>query len=282
MPRESLVGMPIPLLGRLRHESILYSPPEYNSSTGYAGIGLTGSTSNALGAWTAGFTTTADTQCLLISVYGMFVSATDTRGLVDIGTGASGSETTIISSLPAGFSHTTQALGFFYMIPVSIPSGTTVSARLRSFVASDSATVQIAALTDGSFNYRRSLATTVDTIGANTANSRGTNMPTSDTYVELTAATTQPYRMLAMLPCGGTGTAYASATVTYTLATGPSGSEVVQGTRSITSNSTEYIYASNTPFDYGLFYGPFPQGTRIACKQSTGATYRDVIVIGIP
>jgi hypothetical protein len=290
MPRESAVEVPAPLLGRLRDEPMLFSALEYGDSFSGSGgniypgfASINGSTSNVAGSWIELISTSVETHCLMLSIYGMAVSATDTRGLVDVATGASGAETVIVSSLPAGFSSTIQAQGFFYMIPVYIPSGTRISVRLRSFIASDLVTVQIATLVDGSFGYRRNLATSVDTYGAVTASSRGTNMPTSDTYVEITSATTRPYRMLAMLPCGGTGTAYAAASnVTYTLATGPSGSEVVQGTRSVSTTSAEILHYRNAPFDYGLFYGPFPQGIRIACKQSTGVNYRDVIVLGIP
>jgi hypothetical protein len=288
MPRESAVEVPAPLLGRLRDEPMLFSAPEYGLSTTlgtgniYSGQLVAGSTSNVAGSWTELISSSVETHCLMFSIYGMTVTGTDTRGLVDVGTGASGAETVIISSLPAGFSSTVQAQGFFYMIPVYVPAGTRISVRLRSFIANDVANVQIATLVDGSFGYRRYFATSVDTYGAVTASSRGTNMPTSDTYVEITSATTRPYRMLAMLPCGGTGTAYAGNNVTYTLATGPSGSEVVQGTRIVQTTTAELMYHYYAPFDYGLFYGPFPQGTRIACKQSSGVTYRDVIVLGIP
>ena len=69
MPRESAVALPVPMLGRLRDESIFFGFPEFGSSNGWAGTNVTGSTSLALGAWTQIIASAVESEVLLISIY---------------------------------------------------------------------------------------------------------------------------------------------------------------------------------------------------------------------
>lgn len=266
-------------------DPVLAFPELFETSGGSHQV--TGSaTPHALGAWTELIaSTSADATWALVTIAGLSGSGTDTRALVNIGVGAGGAEQIVIDSLNAG--STGGSVSVAVAIPVAIPAGSRVAAQMRSLIASDIAVVSVGLLADDTPS-----PSSVDTIGADTANSRGTNMPTSDTYVQLIAATTQDYQALVLTAAGG-GASMALEESLYTLAIGPGGSETPVTTLPVASSSQEYIVgggATLTGFGTGVTVGAFggiyiadiPAGTRIACKQSVGRTYRDAIVFGIP
>lgn len=281
MMRRATAGLAAPLLERLYLESPYMGIVKFVSSTT---VTVTASsTSHAVGSWTSVTTPTVDVTMLHINAYGMSISATDTRGLFDIGIGTTGNQVAIVSNLPCGGSNTDSGFGIVYQLPIFIPANTQIWIRLRALISSDSCFFRCGVFTDSEPGTRRFLPTYLDTYGATTASSRGTNLPTSNTYVEITPSTTQPYRALIIVPCAGVGTVYTTETSVYTLGIGASGSEVTVGTTNVQTVSTEIIQCLDVQSgDRGIFYGEYPQGTRIACKQSIGASYRDVVVIGVP
>lgn len=269
-----VVGVPVALIQRkIKGPGFAFAPipTEFSSA-----VTLTGNaTPHAVGSWTEVIAATVeDVSWLMVCVSGMSTATADTRGLIDVAYGAAASEVAKIVSIPAGFTTTTPTV---FPIPIWVPKGTRVSARLRSLITVDTAIIRIAPMREPRAGFKA--ATYVDTIGADTANSKGTNLPTSDTYVQLTAATTAPYRALILAPCGGSGATYASESSLYTLAVGPSGAEVAIGTAMATTTSSEIMYIEGS---VPICAGHFPIGTRIAVKQSVGRTYRDAIVFGIP
>jgi hypothetical protein len=229
------------------------------------------------GAWTEVFaSTSADASLVFVSISNS-VSTTARQSLFDIGIGAAGSEQTIVANAMAGATNNNGVGGvrsdFIYLI--NIPAGSRVAFRMQSVVAGATATFYTTLLNN---NFKSPSA--LVTFGANTATSRGTNMPTDDTYVELVASTTEEFQGLVGVPLIATNNTSTENT-TMTVAVGPAGSEVELGTFSVRSVNTEaggYEWRQ-TPF---VYYGRIPAGSRIAAKQNIGRTWRDIIVHGIP
>jgi hypothetical protein len=242
-------------------------------------------TPHTVGAWQEVIaSSSAQANLMVVAISGMSVTSTDTRGLVDIGFGAAAAEQAVVSSLPAGFSHAISASGgslgsgnpHLIWLPVNVPKGTRISARLQALITVDTAVVTVSLF---SAAYGRSPAK-LDTLGATTASSEGTSLGTS--YTEITAATAQPYQALILLPCGGTATVYGNQTVTYTLGVGAAAAEVDLATTKISTDTAERIITYCAIPMPTIVAGHFPKGIRVAAKQSLSGSYRGAIVLGVP
>lgn len=226
---------------------------------------------NTKGAWVEAIASTANATNLLTIYAATSASGTDTGCLLDVAIGPSGSEQIIVNNVAIGFSPGTN-----WSFPMSIPPGTRIALRLQHVTGSTNVAVRttLTLLGDGTTKA-------VDTYGATTATSRGTNLPTSNTYVQLTASTTQPYRAVVMVATGGGLAAFANENSTYTLGIGGAGSEVDLFSATVVSNSSEFVtYVAG--LSVPIYLGYIPDGSRLAVKQSVGRTYRDVILYGIP
>jgi hypothetical protein len=122
----------------------------------------------------------------------------------------------------------------------------------------------------------------VDTLGANTATSEGTNMSgASGTYVEIVASTTRAYRAVVLVP-NVSSNDILNLTVTYTVATGAAGSEADLGSRIFTYNNAEFV-VPNTSND-SLIPANIAAGTRLSVKHTIASNpdRYGVTLIGIP
>jgi hypothetical protein len=93
--------------------------------------------------------TAYDTFGIIIVISDTAVTSANTRTLVDIMTGAGGSEVTLIPNLLAsqiGASAAASAGSCAYFFPLYIPAGTRISARSQALAASDTAYVAITLL----------------------------------------------------------------------------------------------------------------------------------------
>jgi len=247
-------------------------------------------TAHTPGAWAELIASNAeDTDWLVVAIYNMRVSGTDTRGLVNIATGAGGSEAAIVSSLPAGYTSEVSDRPLLYVLPLRVAKGARVSAQLQALITVDACGVAAWTLTAPQPG-RRSPSSLV-AIGADTAASTSTVfMTSSDTYVEIEDATTQPFQGLIACPCGGalSGGWTSDATEVLTLAVGASGAEVAKAASApMTWGATELIvppvgYVNPPNGLCATYVGHVPAGTRIATKYTTGRAYKGVIVFGIP
>lgn len=183
--------------------TIAGGPGDTGSTPGSStGITLTANASNntkATSYTTLIATTTYASNWLLItcgraSAAGAF--------LIDIAIGASTSEQIIINNLfhqiPAA---TTQFIGRTYLFPLRIPAGVRISARCQC--STGSTTMDIAVQTISSPISAPPGMTLVETIGANTTDTSGTNLDcggtaNTDVIAQLIAATTQPYRWMCL------------------------------------------------------------------------------------
>ena len=239
------------------------------------------STKDVKGAWVeivASTSAAANMMYLTLSDTGQ--SSLNTGVLLDIGIGSAGSESVVIENIPCGWTGSVNSAITLHQFPIAIPAGTRISARCQAFIASDTVNVRINLASLPDFFAHGS----VTTIGAATTDSRGTNLPSNDTYVELIASTSQQYRAIVMIPCLGSTTnpAVAGETSLYTLGIGAAGSEVAVMTMNATSTTGELLFvALDTRNMIYAPANPIPQGIRIAVKQSIGRNYRDVIIYGV-
>lgn len=250
------------------------------------GITLTTVTASAtphtVGAWTEVVAANAaSTQLIAFNITNVSASATDTSALFDVGIGPAGSEVAVIQSIPIGY-----AAGLTFLFPLQVNKGERVALRLQALISSDTMYVGTVLLPapNGARSPRRLI-----TMGANTAASRGTNMPSNDTYVEITSATTEPFAGLITCCAWSGSTAILTETATITTAIGTSGAEVSLGSSTWYQTTAEAAYTHVATTNYES-YQPFggglachiPRGTRLACKQSVGRSFRDAILIGVP
>jgi hypothetical protein len=230
------------------------------------------------GAWTELIASTS-ANASAIYVEASFVSnGFDTSCLLDIGTGASGSETALISNIAVGGSRSTASVGaYYFVIPIQVASGTRISARIQHITGSATGTTLVEARDYG--DYAQS-PTSVDTIGTDTATSTGTDFVTANTYVQLTSSTSRAYRAIVMLP-NVSGNAIASVLSTFTLATGASGAETEIGVRRFDYGNAENTLMREDP----LVVSNVPSGTRLAVKiqgPTSNIAMYGVCLIGIP
>ena len=240
------------------------------------------STAHTKGSWTQLISSTSgDATFVVVEVTGVQTSTVDTATLLDIGTGASGSEVALIPDVAVGGA---ASIGggvarFAFQVPIKIASGTRISARIQSVVTGGkTATVAIWTFNMGDFAYA---PTAVDVIGTSTATSAGTAMSgSSGTWVQITASTANAYKAVVLVP-STSASAIGTINVKYTLGTGASGSEVEVGQTFASYTNSEAL--STFPRWGQLICGAIPSGTRISVRHDIASNpgFYDVTLIGI-
>lgn len=235
----------------------------------------TASSSSSKGAWAQVFSSTAaNVTHLYLSNLGANWASNDGSMLLDIGVGASGSETAILSNIAIG------GCSYPIAIPVAIPSGSRVAARVQGLRTSYSQFINFAAYSTA--DYSR-LPTSIDAIGVNASTLKGVALSgSSGTYTEITSSTSKDYEQFLIVPsCNSTTNGSLGGTLT--LAYGAAGSEVDVGSIGIVSNSGQNSIspASGTAT---LLGGRFaPAGTRLSIKHNLSSTAGYAVsLIGIP
>jgi hypothetical protein len=256
---------------------VSYTNPELIAVTP---VTLTASTTaHTYGAWTEVVASLAsDTSMLNILVGGINQSTVDTSSVVSIGIGASGSETELFYyAVGSAYTETSSIYGGLNVqVPVSLPAGTRVAARLQSLVTGGkTGTIQIQRIGATAVSLP-SLPKKYDSLGVNLATSTGTDLPALNVYQEIVASTTNAYRGLVLIPSVAS-TAIGTAVTNMTVGVGASGSEIDIGTVACRSTIAETIACPiNMFFPFNI-----PAGSRIAVKQSINSTSFDASVIGV-
>lgn len=232
------------------------------------------STAHTKGAWTEIIASNASlTSALFVQVSDVFVSAANTATLIDVGIGASGSETAIAENIAVGSAgpyHGTQ-----FVLPVQVASGARISVRSQAVIASDTASITIGSF---AFGDASAVPTTVDVLGTFTASSDGTAIGSS--YTEVVASTAQAYEAIVAIP-SLSGTYFAAGTFACTLsvASGASGSETEIAAQTYVGSSGEYVFSQANMAQIDKL--TIPAGTRLSAKRDNGANI-DCCLIGVP
>jgi hypothetical protein len=226
--------------------------------------------------------TSANAGLLVLMVQDISTAATNTATLIDIATGASGSETDIIGNLAVGGAlNTAGPTGVAVAVPLKIASGTRISARIQSVVTGGKTATAQVFLFDVGGDYATA-PTSVDVIGGDTANSQGISFSgASGTWVQATASTSQAYRAVAIVPSMHS-TSISTIAPQLELGVGAAGSEQVFGLTVASYGNSETVLSS--PPYLSLFGRNIPAGSRLAVKHSIAATpdRYGFTLIGIP
>lgn len=241
-------------------------------------------TTHTVGSWTQILADTATTETaglLMVFANSTTAAATDTGMLLDIGTGAAGSEVVRVQSLAIsqqGSCHTA--------IPIRIPGSTRVAARIQSSVSSRTLSGGFALFATP---FADRLPLSLDVLGTSTATSVGTAMSgASGTWVEISAATAKDYQALVLVPSLSDTNSGANTNVRYELGIGASGSEVAVAAVQWLYTTNPAVGATNVagmpPGLGGVHGGLVPAGSRIAVRHNLAANPGrcDACVIGVP
>lgn len=280
MRGAQFVGIPAPLIHDREGPAFQFMPAAKTISS-YVNVTASAS-ANTKGSWVELVAaTTAPATWLVLSFYQVTnPSAVDSSTLMDIGFGAGGAEVVRLANVPVGYLGTSTANARTIAVPLYVPVGTRIAARVQSATGS-----RVTGVSAEVFASRDLMApTTIDTIGANTTSSVGVTLATSSAWTEIVAATTQPYRMLIFLASpGGTSGVGSDTGVAIAGGVGASGSETQLTTWTVQTSSSEVMNVQSSWFsNLGIATGHFPAGTRVAMKQSTTRTYWNGIVLGVP
>ena len=241
---------------------------------GGPGITITASASaHTFGAWTQLVaSTTFDAAAIALVATAVGALGTATGSVIEIGIGASGAET-VVARVAVG-SHA----GYDVLIPVRVPSGSRVSARIQSVVTGGKTGVLQVGFVPQIGGFLGAADT--DVYGVDTATSRGTNVAASDVWTQVTASTTRAYRGAVVVFSVSNDTQTNTSPIGE-LGTGASGSETTIATLRFRGTTNEAI-TTDQPMMPFLYVGNIPAGTRLAVRQNSGQTYFDACIIGVP
>jgi len=156
------------------------------------------------GAWTEIVASLAqDTQMLGVFVNLGRVNGTNSASIISFGFGASGSETEFVAFAcgSIGEGSIASANGIFVQLPISLPSGTRIAARLQSVITTPKTCLIQGVISFAAQPYDFVGANkTLDSLGLNLATSAGTDIAASSVYSEIVASTSQAYRGLILIP----------------------------------------------------------------------------------
>jgi len=251
-------------------------------SSGTSVVVTANASANTKGNWTQLIASSSgNTSFTCFSAAGIGAATTNTATLLDIGTGASGSETTIIADVAVGAAGSAgQGVNIVGGVPLKIASGTRISARIQSVVAGGK-TASISAFLMDLGNYDTA-PTSVDVIGADTANSKGISFSgASGSWNEAIASTSRAYRAVCCV-LSSHNNDIAGITITWDVGIGASGSEIAFGNGRASTGASE-VMSTATPYNY-LFGRKIPAGSRLAVRHNIAANpdRYGFTLIGVP
>lgn len=235
-------------------------------------------TPHAKGAWTQIIdSTAADSTMLVLDVTSLGTTGTSTATLIDLAIGGSGSEVAFLSDLPCSGARGSATVVTCWQvpIPISIPAGSRISARIQSEVTAKTAIVSVNLFSGGSYTPGSSLIV----LGADTGTSRGTSLGTS--WSELTASLASTCLWLIPVPSLAASSMDTS-TGDVVIGKGAASSETEIGRMAAGTNSSEMVSApaGYVPWVATAIQNGAPAGSRIVAKRETIAAI-DCAVIGV-
>jgi hypothetical protein len=240
-----------------------------------------GSTPHTKGSWAQLFSSTS-TACNFLDVFlqGVAVSATDTATVLDIGIGASGSETVVAGDIAIG------GIGSYSIrLPISIPSGSRIAARLAGVRGSSQTCSLNTACIYNVASSASLIASSVDVLGVDTATSTGTAMSgASGTWVEVVASTNQNYIALSIIPSLTDTDTPLITEHRLAVGVGAAGSEVEIGEILCVVSASENVSRRVATDGINIFGYDIPAGSRIAIKHNiaTNPSKYDACIIAVP
>lgn len=252
------------------------------------GVMIDPGTVNSKGAW---FELTSATPFdawgfFLQAIYGISIGVNDDF-LLDIGIGGSGAETVLLANVPLGLAGTRGDLCSVF-VPLEIPSGTRVSARIQQSSTSSSDAVFVKLLLFE--KSTQSGASSAQTYGANTADSGGVlvdpgaTLNTKGAWSEITPATSADINWLLLFFGNQDNSARSSCGWIFDVAIGAASSEVIAVADIPTwcSSGTGVVF----PPYFTIPIPTIPSGTRLSVRCACSINnftdrLLDVVIIGL-
>jgi len=197
--------------------------------------------------------------------------------LLDIGVGSAGNEVAIVSDMLCGYT-----FGGTDVIPVSIESGERLSMRWQSGVASTAAGSAYMDLLQ--FTDERVPPSSLVTMGANGATSKGVALSTKNTWYEVEDSTSADFDAVIIAPASDDAAMGASYAM-FEVAIGASSSETVIGTGMRYSTGAAETMGLATFGASNLIPFPVPAGSRLSARvidSSANNTGYNVVLLGVP
>lgn len=244
---------------------------------------VTGSgTAHTKGAWSelVGSTTHDAWGVVLLAADGPGTSATDTSMLVDLGIGGAGSEAVLVGDLAWGHAGNARSV----LLPIHVPAGSRLSARLQGAVISD--TLALSCITLGGGGWAPPLVgRQATTYGANAATSGGVALTfagsanTKGAWTEIVASTTAAMRWMAVCVAGPAGdNNFTAGNGLVDIGVGGAGSEAaVLSNVPYQLTSAELVLGSFVSVSVNI-----PAGSRLSARfqVSAGNDPVNVVVVG--
>lgn len=173
--------------------------------------------------------------------------------LLDVAIGGAGSEVVIFPNLLLSTTTVTSGgLSFVYDLPIGIPTGQRISARVQASIAGADAEL-VLIRSPASFSSPQP-AGVLEAIGADTSGTGGVTVARSTagvfgSYVEMIASTARNYRGFIVAAIRNSGSYSSATSITFNLAVGSAGNEeiILDGWQLLQSN-TEGMWGTTTPF----------------------------------
>ena len=244
------------------------------SNTTHGEIVTASGTAHTKGSWTQLLTATAfDAYWLEAKVTATQVINTDCSSLLDIGIDAAGgtSYTVVVPDVLVGQAGNINSYNSDFTIPVYIPAGSTVAARMQSAIISQTAVVGVA-LYGGVGDDPFPMQSHVVAYGVNTGDSGGVvcvnaSIHVKSAWVEIISATTHPHRGVMAMMSLNTDTKTGGPALIADIGIGAGGSEVVLIADVYWETGGTEIIGNKTP--HGEILTPVPEGSRLAIRTQT-------------
>lgn len=258
----------------------LQTGPEYGSGTSIgaltassSGTVLTAGSANVKGAYAQLVASSAADACAIIVNMAQNSTPALSTIALDIAIGAAASEQNIVTNFLLQRAGSAGAWGEAIVIPVQIPAGSRISARIASSTGATT-TAMAASLVDTSI-ITDEMPSICEAVGFTSASTLGSVIDcggvanTKGAYVQLTAATAVDYMGFFLAFDNQNGTAGAVNTKLVDLAIGAAASEVVILPNLLMALDNTF---ADTPGLVGPIWMPIPAGTRIAARGQCSVT----------
>ncbi|MEM9607534.1 MAG: hypothetical protein AAGA99_08940 [Actinomycetota bacterium] len=247
---------------------------DHVGSTENSFVTVTGSaTTHTKGAWTELIpATSADGYWLSIATRDDTGSSSSVSSiLLDIGIGAAGLETVLVPDIPIGHSQISMQTMPGFTIPVFVPSGSRISARLQGNVASDTAVMfcEVRSVAGAAPTDWPGITNDWEHLGIDAAVSSGTVLGTS--WTEIVASTAAAYQQIIAMPHAGTDGTLGNNHI-IDVGSGAAAAEVRQyGFEMRTTGSEETETLFPPPAFFAMYWRPWEatSGTRLVGRSDT-------------
>ncbi len=237
---------------------------------------VTGGAAHVKGAWTEVLASVPeDSYLVMLSAGGTFVSGSNTSMLLDIGIGPAGAERVVISNLAIGYIDFTIAGGRLWLLPLFIPAGSRIAARVQGVIANDTAEIAVDLFGGQPFEGASSNVA-ADSFGANTSTSQGLTLTSgalanvAGSWTEISPSVPNDLQRFFLGIQGNGNAALASANSLIDIAVGPALLEAAIASNIFVRSTTSEVIQNVAPPGPALPYlSEVKAGSRLSARLTS-------------